>query len=346
MKVGVLAPLFNSIPPKKYGGTELIASQITEGLTAKGHDVTLFASGDSQTAARLVPIVPEGFNGDTAQNFALITQQLIEAYVNYPDIEVWSSHIAHVPMALAPFVSTPLVTTLHGVWLPERQSLYELASKWAYFVSISKRQQSFYKNVRFLDTVYNGVDTSELALGEGAGGYFVWIGRFAAKKGPVEAIEIAEAAGVPLKLAAPLRPAPEPDEAFFNEFVKPRLTKAIEYIGAVGGREKVELLQNARGLISPLLWEEPFGLVAAEAMSCGTPVLTTKMGAMPELVVHGKTGFLADTADELTQYIDQLDALDRPSIRQHAVDHFSVERMVEGYERVYQAAINNRADLN
>ncbi len=341
MKIGILAPLFNPVPPPQYGGAEVVVSQLAEGLVTKGHDVSLFASGDSHTSAKLVPIWPKAFSGSDAANYAVVAKQLIEATSEFPEIELWSSHISHVPLALAPHIDAPIVTTLHGIGLPERQALYELASKWAYFISISQNQQSYYRNVRFAANVYNGVDSDQLPLGTGTGDYFVWMGRFTHKKGPVEAIELAKAAGVRLKLAAPLRPLPEPDQPFFDEHIKPRLSDRIEYVGAVGGTAKAELLGQATGLLSPLSWDEPFGLVPVEAMACGTPVLTVGRGAMPELVQPGVTGWLSDTPDGLAEFIGKASELDRAQIRQHVLDNFTVERMIDGYEQAYQSVLAN-----
>lgn len=336
MKIGVISHILESIPPHGYGGMERVVDDITNGLVERGHDVTLFATGDSHTKAELVaPIKQSYFEHPEGRVEILLARHMLEVAKRADEFDIWSNHISHFPVSLAPVLQAPIVSTLHGIWIPERQDLYEHSPDNAYFVSISDRQRSFYKNVNFAKTIYHGTHLETLHEGPGEGGYLAWIGRFIDVKGPVEAIDLANAAGIPVKLAAPLRPAPEPDGPYFDANIKPKLSKTVEYIGAVNDEEKSIFLGNAKALISPLKWEEPFGLVAIEAMACGTPVLTTRSGAMPEIVEHGVTGFIAESPAELAGYIPQIESLDRHEIRRRTTERFSIDRMVDEYEALF-----------
>lgn len=262
------------------------------------------------------------------------TKQLLDILATR-DIDVWSNHLYYGAMALAPVLRAPMLTTIHGSRSLTKESVYAAASKYSHFVSISRSQREQFGSVRFAGTVYNGVDTRRFSLGKGDGGYYAWIGWVSEKKGTAEAARLARRHGLRLKIAGLVT---EENRGYFEKQVKPFLSSKIEFVGEIDGRKKVSFYRDAIALLNPIKWEEPFGLVAAEAMACGTPVLTVPRGAMPELVSHGTTGFLAKTPAGLGNYLSRSAQLDRTAIRSEAVRRFSETRMVDDYERLFRRA--------
>lgn len=342
MKIGIIAPLEEAVSTNRFGGTERIIGHIADGLVDRGHQVTLFASGSSSTSAKLVSVSDEEIlhfsQRDKDSVYAAYFLKLLrEEY----DVELWSNHLLTYPLAFASKLSAPMVTTVHSESLPARLSLMQEASYDSTFVAISDNQQGSFPGVNFAKRIYNGTDPDQLTYGDG-GDYLVWLGRFSPKKGASEAVQAAIKAKLPLKLAGELPDDPlSPDRKYFAEHIEPYLSDEITYVGRVDLEAKRALLQNARALLSPLSWPEPFGLVAIEAMSCGTPVITTKVGAMPELVIDGETGYLLDDFSTIDTVIQHTGSLDRRKIRQHVIDHFSVTEMVSQYEELYDDIIKN-----
>lgn len=332
MNIGIIAPLARPVPPTGHAGIERVIDALANGLLQRGHQITLFASGDSSFAGRLVQTWPEAIKEPTLPEYkAAYTAHLFKIFSKDYGIDLWSNHLEFFPFTVAPLLKQPFVTTCHQGWTEQRLATYKMISETSHLVSISNNQRSLYPGVKFLETIYNGVDTDLFTLGDGSGGYLAWIGWISEKKGAGDAVRIAQDTGAKLKLAGYV--APESQE-YFDREIKPYLSDSIEYVGEIDGPEKVEFYQNAKALLSPLHWDEPFGLVPVESMSCGTPVLTTKKGAMPELVEHGKTGWLG-TPRELADRVSHVDSLDRATIREHAVKHFSTTHMVDEYERAY-----------
>jgi glycosyltransferase involved in cell wall biosynthesis len=273
---------------------------------------------------------------DHATYNLVVTEQMLRIAEYDQPTDVWSNHVAGQPLALAPLLAAPLVTTVHEQQTPEKEHLFAAAQASSSFVAISQNQTTHFSSVKFADVIYNGVDTDELTLGDGSGGYFAWLGWVSPIKGTADAVQIAKRTGAKLKIAGMVS---EGNQEYFDTKIKPHLGQQIEFVGEVDGADKVKFLGDSLGLISPLSWDEPFGLVAAEAMACGAPVLTTTRGAMPELVVDGETGFLRETAEELDACVERAASLDRAAIRQHVIDHFSTARMVDCYEKLYQRII-------
>lgn len=337
MKVGFIAPLRRSIPPFGHAGIERIIDSLMHGLAAKGHEVTLFATGDSKAPGTVVGTIEHEARGwDHATYNLVVSEQMLQIAEHDKPIDIWSNHVAGQPLAMAPLLRAPLVTTVHEKQTDEKERLFAAAQASSDFIAISQNQTTHFPSVKFVDVIYNGVNTDQLTLGDGGGGYFAWLGWVSPIKGAAEAVQIAKRTGAKLKLAGMVDPR---NQEYFDTEIKPHLGRDIEFIGEVDGEDKVTFLQDSLGLISPLSWDEPFGLVATEAMACGAPVLTTRRGAMPELVVDGTTGFLRETAEELDDCIGQAAGLDRTVIRQHVIDHFSNERMVDSYEKRYQRII-------
>ena len=336
MKIAQIAPLVESVPPTLYDGTERVVSWLTEELVRQGHDVTLFASGDSRTAAELVPIVPRALRLDGIHNslpYNIIMLDKVAARMGEFDVLHFHIDFFHYPLFRK--MANRTLTTLHG-----RQDLPEMADVYRAFphmplVSISDNQRKPVPPVNWMGTVYHGLPEKLLCEGRGTGGYLAFLGRICADKGPLEAIEIARRAGMKLKLAAKIDPA---DRNYFEEVVKPVLDASphVEFIGEIDDSRKSEFLGNAAALLFPICWPEPFGLVMIEAMACGTPVVAFNAGAVPEVLEDGLTGFVVDDIDGAVAAIARLDRLFRPSIRSRFEERFSVRAMAREYLRIYE----------
>lgn len=342
MKIGIIAPLDESVRTDQYGGTERIIGHLADGLVDRGHEVTLFATANSKTKAKLVGTWPKKvlFENLNTRETAY-SQHYLEILKHSAEFDLWSNHVPDEPLSFAQTLRAPMVTTIHSMATDTRLKLFQAASETSSFIAVSRNQQSTFPGVRFADMIYNGTDPKALPLGDGSGGYFVWLGRFSPVKGAAEAVQIAKQRKVKLLLAGELPADPRtPDWQYFEANVRPHLSSDIKYVGRVDVSEKAKLLGEAIALVSPLSWEEPFGLVATEAMSTGTPVLTTRRGAMPELIVEGKTGYLDSDPLALGNYLTTVADLDRDRIRQHVIDNFSVDRMADHYAQTYGQVAN------
>ena len=336
MKIAQIAPLVESVPPTLYGGTERVVSWLTEELVRQGHEVTLFASGDSRTSAELVPIVPralrlDGIHNSTPYNLIMLDQVAARA----DDFDVMHFHIDFFHYPLFRTMAHRTLTTLHG-----RQDLAELPDIYRAFpymplVSISDHQRKPVPPVNWRGTVYHGLPNDLLKEGPGDGGYLAFLGRICPDKGPLEAIEIARRAGMTLKMAAKVDPA---DQKYFDEVVKPVLDASphVEFIGEINDARKPDFLGRARALLFPICWPEPFGLVMIESMACGTPVVAFNCGSVPEIMEDGLTGFVVRNVDEAVAACGRLDQLFRPSIRSRFEERFSVAAMARDYVKIYR----------
>ena len=336
MKIAQIAPLVESVPPALYGGTERVVSWLTEELVAQGHDVTLFASGDSRTSAKLEPIVPRALRLDGIQNstpYNLIALDQVARQVDAFDVIHFHIDFFHYPMFRN--LAHKTLTTLHG-----RQDLPELPAIYRAFphmplVSISNHQRMPVPPVNWRGTVYHGLPNRLFRMGAGDGGYLAFLGRICADKGILEAIEISRLAGMKLKVAAKVDPA---DQKYFDTVVKPVLDTSphVEFIGEIDDAGKQDFLGKATGLLFPICWPEPFGLVMIESMACGTPVIAFRCGSVPEIMEDGLTGFIVDTVDEAARAVARLDTLYRPTIRSRFEERFSVGAMARDYVTIYQ----------
>jgi glycosyltransferase involved in cell wall biosynthesis len=339
MRIAQVAPLFEAVPPQLYGGTERVVSHLTEELVRRGHEVTLFASGDSRTAATLVPVIPRAMRLGSANRDMLLVDLIREldlAFRRAGDFDVIHCHVDYLAFPFGSLVKTPAVHTLHG-----RQDLDFQRALYRHFVrtplvSISDAQREPLRDLglAWAGTVYHGLPLESYPFSPEDQGYLAFLGRLAPEKQPDVAIEIARRAGVPLKIAAKVD---EADRRYFERAVAPMLDDPlVEFIGEIGDAEKAAFLGGARALLFPIDWPEPFGLVMIEAMACGTPVIAHPRGSVPEVVVDGRTGFIGATADELTDAVKRLEQIDRAACRAHVERHFSVATMADGYEAVYR----------
>ncbi len=344
LRIAQIAPLAERVPPLKYGGTERVVAALTNELVRRGHDVTLFASGDSETLAHLVPLSPSGLRlmpGVEMPRDLLAPQmmQLGHVFARADEFDIIHSHVDFFTFPFTHFVRTPTLTTMHGrLDLPTLPVIFD-AYPDAAVNSISLHQQRPLPQARWVGNVYNGIDLTHLHVGTGSGGYFAFLGRISPHKGISEAIAIARRTGIPLKIAAKV----DDDHPEYIDLVRDEIDGTfIEWVGEIGDAEKSDFLGNAVAMLFPIQWPEPFGLTLAEAMACGTPVLATPCGAVPEIVVDNVTGFIRTTTDELVAAVDDLGAIVRAACRLQVEQHFSARVMATGYERIYRNLIAGR----
>jgi glycosyltransferase involved in cell wall biosynthesis len=336
MKIAQVAPLIESVPPKNYGGTERVVSYLTEALVELGHDVTLFASGDSTTRAKLVPTIPRSVRLDPAQPDWLMwhTTMLDRVFSAAQEFDIIHFHVDFLHYPLSKRCPTPCVTTLHGrLDLPDLVSLHQHFHEQA-LVSISHNQRKPLANSRWLATVHHGLPESLYRFQPTPDDYFAFVGRMSPEKRVDRAIEIARATGTRLRIGAKVDPA---DEEYFESQVRPLLRHPlIEYIGEIDEAQKDELLGNARALLFPIDWPEPFGLVLIEALACGTPVVAYRCGSVPEVIEHGITGFIVDDQQEAVEAARYIGRIDRLVCRNAFERRFTAHRMAQHYLAVYR----------
>ena len=349
MKIAQIAPLFESVPPKLYGGTERIVSYLTEELVRQGHDVTLFASGDSRTLARLWASSPQAFrsqSGAVNRDVPMILMQEQVFGVDAGRFDIIHSHLDFLGFPLSRRCATAVLTTLHGrLDLPELVPMYgEYADMPV--VSISNAQRTPLPNANWQGTVYHGLP--ELyTFHPNPGSYLAYLGRICPEKRPDHAIEIAKRVGIPIRIAAKIDPL---DREYFETKIAPLLDHPlVEYLGEVTDAEKCDLLGNAVAVLCTYDWPEPFGIVLIEALACGTPVLAYRCGSIPEIIEDGVTGFICDDLDGMVAAIDRLPLIRRQRCRDSFKTRFTVERMVQDYLAIYQrmaAAVRPMVHMN
>jgi glycosyltransferase involved in cell wall biosynthesis len=345
LKIAMLAPLVESVPPQLYGGTERVVSLLTEELVRRGHDVTLFASGDSETAATLVPVCPKGLRLDPqVKDYAAYTLVALgEAYTRAAEFDLIHNHDDYLAFAMARLSQTPTVTTTHGrLDLQEVRRFYELFPEQR-LVAISRDQRSWLPAANWIGTVNNGVAVDHFRLRRQPGDYLVFLGRISPEKRPDRAIEIARDVGMKLVIAAKVDPV---DQEYYESAIAPLIAThrdLIEFIGEVDERGKDELLGNAYAYLFPIDWPEPFGLTMVEAMATGTPVIASRNGSTPEVVQDGVTGFVCATLKEMIEAVPKIASLDRAACRAHVERCFSPAVMADGYETAYRRLLASDA---
>ena len=330
-RVAVLSPVAWRTPPRQYGAWETVAGNVTEGLVARGWDVTPFSTGDSITRARLHAVVEKGYEEDKSIDPKVAEYlHLSEVFERAADFDLIHSHYDFMALAYSRLVQTPLLTTIHGFSSPQIMPVYQKYRD-GYFVSISDADRA--PGLNYLGTVYNGIDLSLYPFQERGGEDLVFLGRIHPDKGVHLAIEVARLSGVPLLIAGLIQ-----DETYFREAVAPHLDGGqVRYVGSVGVEGKNELFARARALLHLNTIPERFGLVLAEANAAGVPVVAMDLGSCREVVEDGRTGFLVGTVGEAVKALERLGEIDPAACRARVQRRFSVDSMVEGYERVYQA---------
>jgi glycosyltransferase involved in cell wall biosynthesis len=343
MRIAQVAPLWESVPPKLYGGTERIVSYVTEELVAQGHDVTLFASGDSETAARLEGVCPQALrlNSGIFNRDAPMTMLQERALGAASDFDIIHSHLDFLGFPLGRRNSVPVVTTLHGrLDLPELEPVFREYAEMP-LVSISDAQRRPLPWANWHATIHHGLPRDLYTFHPQAEGYLAFLGRISPEKRPDHAIEIAKRTGLRLRIAAKVDPA---DQQYYRAEIEPLLDHPlIEFIGEISDAEKDEFVGNAMALVCPYDWPEPFGLVLIEALACGTPVLAYRRGSIPEVIDHGITGFVCENLSEMAEAVRRVSLIDRRRCRAAFEEHFTADRMARDYVALYERIVEERA---
>ncbi|MBV4355832.1 glycosyltransferase family 4 protein [Pinibacter aurantiacus] len=335
MKIAILSPIAWRTPPTNYGPWEQVASNIAEGLIAKGEDVTLFASGDSITAGKLAWCIDKPYAEDNAAdvkvNECLHISHLFE---RADEFDIIHNHYDFLPLTFSRLINTPILTTIHGFSSSLIIPVYKKYNAYGHYVSISNANR--HASLHYTATVYNGIDTKAFSFCERPKDYLLFFGRIHPHKGTREAIEIARLSGHQIIIAGLIQ-----DADYFNTYIQPLIDNdTIVYAGNCGPAQRDELLGNAKALLHPISFDEPFGLSVVEAMCCGTPVIAFNRGAMPELILHAETGFLVDTIEEAAKSVDRLPSINRSNCRKWVADKFSMQRMTDDYIKVYNQILN------
>jgi glycosyltransferase involved in cell wall biosynthesis len=340
LRIAVLSPVWFAVPPTGYGGIELVVSLLADGLVDAGHEVTLFASGDSLTKANLsyiFEVAPSELIGRSLPEL----RHALACYTRADEFDVINDHSGIPAAALGGLLQTPVLHTVHGpLDTHEAQDAYESiaeVSPGVRLISISENQRRPMPDLPWAATIPNAIDLDLYPCKPHRGDYLLFLGRFSPDKGAHRAIAVAMELGLPLKMAGKNREQKE--RQYFAEFVEPHLGNGIEYLGEVSHGEKVELLQDARATLFPIEWEEPFGLVMIESMACGTPVIATRHGAVPEVIDDGRSGIIVESTREMAGALERADELDPMECRGYVEERFAPERMVGDYVDAYRAAL-------
>lgn len=333
MRIAIVSPPIERVPPKAYGGIEAVVSLLADDLVRRGNDVTLYATGDSITKARLRaacarPLRTQDLTWPLGYELAHLALILEEA----DQYDVVHNHYGPMLMAFSRLIKPPMLTTLHGPMPPEARLIWDGYA--GYYNSISRSSKDGFPDRGYVGVVYNGIDVPSFPFRAEKEDFLLFLGRISPEKGTHLAIEAARAADRHLLIAGKIDRV---DRGYWEKEIRPRVDgELVRYVGEADGTMKRDLFSRARALLHPVTWAEPFGLVMAEAMACGTPVIGIRNGSVPEVVADGETGFVVDTVDEMVTAIDQLDRIDPRRCRERVKRLFSVDQMVDGYERLYQ----------
>jgi glycosyltransferase involved in cell wall biosynthesis len=343
MRIAQIAPLWERVPPPAYGGVELVVGLLTDELVRRGHEVTLFASGDSISLAKLESAHPQALRlASNVKEYGIYEMlQLSRVYERAQEFDIIHSHVGCTSLPFANLVKTPTIHTLHGIFTPDNEKMFSHAKSLP-FVSISNAQREPRLGLNCVATVYNGIDpdSHQFYPQPSEEPYLAFLGRISPEKGTHLAIAIAKQAGWKLKMAGKVDVV---DVDYFEQEIKPLIDgEQIQYLGEANHFQKNTLLGNAVGMLFPITWREPFGLVMIESMAAGTPVIAMELGSTSEVIVHGKTGFLCHSVEECVEAIARLPEIDRRACREHVMAQFSVKRMVDGYEAVYRQVLSDR----
>ena len=335
IKVAMLAPIAWRTPPRDYGPWELVVGNLTEGLIKKGVDVSLFATGDSITNAKLYSVCKKGYEEDKSINAEVWKLlHISEVFERAEEFDIIHNHFDYPVLTYSKLVKTPVVTTIHGFSSSEIYPVYEKYNENTYYVSISNADR--YDKLDYISTVYNGINLSDFTFNPIGGDYLVYLGRICYEKGAYEAIQIAKKANKILKIAGIIQ-----EKDYYEQKIKPLIdNKQIIYLGVISNEEKNQLLGNALCMLHPVMKPERFGLTMAESMACGTPVLGFNKGSVKEVVRNGKIGFVVKNIEEAVKNLPKLEQIKREDCRNHVEKFFSIEKMVGGYIEVYKKIIN------
>lgn len=338
MRVAIIAPLWERIPPEGYGGIEIYIYDLVEGLIKKGIDVTLFASKDSQTKAHLEPICPRGLRTDylVKNPQAYYSLMMGRVFSKADKFDIIHNHTDHNALPYSQFIDVPMVTHLHGPFVPERVKVYKEYNN-TYFISISKNQQQQQPKLNYVANIYHGIPVEKFEFNDKPGDHLVWLGRISPQKDTRGAIEVARRTGRKLILAGKIDKV---DEEYYEEEVRPYIDgEQIHYIGELGFADKIGFLKDAWCMLMPLTWQEPFGLVMIEALACGTPVIASNMGSVPEIIQDGKTGFIVSSISQMIKKVDEISKISRRACRKYVEKNFTQEKMISEHIKAYKEVI-------
>lgn len=341
MKIAQIAPIIERVPPQKYGGTERVVHTLTEELVKRGHEVTLFASGNSITKAKLESIYPRGLRESRLKDVYGVNHLTLLhigwAYENQDQFDIIHDHMVPLTLPVANIAHTTVVTTMHGPFNPENRKLFTTL-RGPSVVTISQSQAYPVPNINHAGTVYNGLNMGHYPFGNEAGDYLLFVGRISMEKGVHFAIEVALQTDIPLIIAAKLEKV---DRPYFHEYIEPWLSDRIKWIDEVDEDERNKLMSKALCFLHPVTWREPFGLTLIEAMACGCPVIGFNRGAIPELIKTGETGFVVEDVETMIEAIENIRTINRAACRAHALENFNAEKMTDGYEAVYKKLLTD-----
>jgi glycosyltransferase involved in cell wall biosynthesis len=337
MHIAMLSPIAWRTPPRHYGPWENVASLLTEGLVARGHDVTLFATADSQTSGTLHAICPQGYEEDRSMIPKVWECLHISELFEHADAyDMIHNHFDYLPLTYTGLTTTPVVTTIHGFSSPGILPVYKKYNGKAFYVSISDADRS--PDLDYIKTIHHGIDIKQFDFQPAPDDYLLFFGRIHHDKGARQAIEIARACNKKLILAGIIQ-----DQAYYDQYAAPHIDNGkVIYAGSVGPAERNRLLGKAYALLHPIQFDEPFGLSVIESMACGTPVIAFDRGSMPELIENGKSGFLIDNVDEAIEAVARIKEIDRAYCRRHLERHFTVDRMINEYIQVYEMILDSK----
>jgi glycosyltransferase involved in cell wall biosynthesis len=343
MRIGIIAPLEIRVPPAAYGGTELVVSLLTEELVARGHEVTLFASGDSVTSARLRSVCPCFLRGTNRDKGILNMLNAVSCLEQADNFDIIHNHSQMEGMSIASLVKTPMLTTLHCVLKGDSRILFSSYAGWYNTISLSAKSLLPDKD-RFAGVIYNSIDLKSYPFDRSrTNSNLLFLSRISYEKGAHLAIEMAKKMQTRLIIAGNVDTV---DERYFKEEILPKVDgDQIKYVGEVNFEQKTKLLVEAYCLLAPITWPEPFGLFMVEAMACGTPVVAINRGSVPELIRHGETGFVVDTMDEMFTALEKVDLIDRRRCREHVAENFDAPRMIDDYLAAYERVLQPSPNL-
>lgn len=339
LRIAQIAPVTERVPPVKYGGVERVIHALTEELTARGHRVTLFGSGDSQTSARLNSVLENCLREERIKTFSQIAYwtalNISAAYDRAAEFDIIHDHNPYLSLPLAQTSATPVILTLH--YQHTGQTLLYERFRRPYLAAVSKAQVTAAPGLNYAGVVYNGLPMEDYPFSTKSDGYLLFVGRICREKGVRYAIETAIAAKLPLLIAGN-----QADRWYFRRYVAPHLSGKIKWLGEVSQQERNRLMSRALAFLHPAVWPEPFGLTMIEAMACGCPAIALDNGAISEIVASGRTGFVVRSVKEMAAAVGKVSSLDREFCREYALNKFSAAKMTDGYEKIYHAVIRKK----